>query len=113
MAEFSVRHLFLGKPIRTSEAQHERLTNLKALAVFASDALSSTAYATEEILVVLITAGAGALTISIPIAVAIIVLLGVVGLSYYQTIHAYPMGGGTYVVTKGPTGQARRGPRLG
>ena len=68
MAEFSLRHLFLGKPIPTSQAQHERLTNLKALAVFASDALSSTAYATEEILLVLITAGTGALSISIPLA---------------------------------------------
>jgi amino acid transporter len=105
MAEFSLRQFFLGKPIATSQAHHERLTNLKALAVFASDALSSTAYATEEILLVLIMAGAGALSISIPIAVAIIVLLGIVGLSYFQTIHAYPKGGGTYVVTKDNLGR--------
>ena len=108
MAEFSLRHLFLGKPIPTSEASHERLTNLKALAVFASDALSSTAYATEEILRLLVTAGTGALSISIPLAVAIIALLGIVGLSYYQTIHAYPMGGGTYVVTKDNLGSWAR-----
>ena len=57
MAEFSLRHLFLGKPIATSQAQHERLSKVKALAVFASDALSSTAYATEEILIVLTAGG--------------------------------------------------------
>jgi amino acid transporter len=76
------------------------LSKVKALAVFASDALSSTAYATEEILLVLVLAGAGALGLSIPIAIAIAILLVIVGTSYYQTIHAYPTGGGSYIVSK-------------
>ncbi len=100
MATVNLRRLLIGDPLATSQAQHERLGKLKALAVFASDALSSTAYATEEILFVLILAGTGALTLSIPVAAAIAVLLLIVGTSYYQTIHAYPNGGGSYIVSK-------------
>ncbi len=96
----NLRELLIGKPLATSQAQHERLSKVKALAVFASDALSSTAYATEEILLVLVLAGAGALGLSIPIASAIAILLVIVGTSYYQTIHAYPNGGGSYIVSK-------------
>lgn len=100
MATLNLRELIIGRPLATSQAQHERLSKRKALAVFASDALSSTAYATEEILVVLITAGALALTLSVPIAIAIAILLIIVAVSYYQTIHAYPNGGGAYIVSK-------------
>lgn len=100
MATINFRELLIGRPLATSQASHERLSKLKALAVFASDALSSTAYATEEILFVLILAGMGALNLSIPIAIAIAVLLIIVGISYYQTIHAYPNGGGAYIVSK-------------
>src|SRR5690554_5799566 len=100
MATFNLRRLLIGNPLATSQAHHERLSKPKALAVFASDALSSTAYATEEILVVLVTAGVGALALSIPVAGAIALLLFVVGTSYYQTIHAYPGGGGSYIVSK-------------
>lgn len=100
MATVNFRQLLLGKPLATSQAQHERLSKLKALTVFASDALSSTAYATEEILLVLVLAGTGFLYLSIPVAMAIAVLLLIVGTSYYQTIHAYPNGGGSYIVAK-------------
>jgi amino acid transporter len=100
MATVNLRQLLIGKPLATSQASHERLSKLKALAIFASDALSSTAYATEEILLVLILAGTGFLYLSIPVAMAIAVLLLIVGTSYYQTIHAYPNGGGSYIVSK-------------
>ena len=100
MATVNFRQLLIGKPLATSQAQHERLSKLKALTVFASDALSSTAYATEEILLVLVLAGTGFLYLSIPVAMAIAVLLLIVGTSYYQTIHAYPNGGGSYIVAK-------------
>jgi amino acid transporter len=89
-----------------SQARHERLSKTTALAVFASDALSSTAYATEEILRVLVLAGAGAVPLAVPIAVAIAGLLIVVATSYQQTVRAYPQGGGSYVVAHanlGPT----------
>jgi amino acid transporter len=100
MAPLNLRRLIIGRPIATSQAGHERLGKLKALAVFASDALSSNAYATEEILLVLVTAGAVALSLSIPIASAIVVLLVIVGISYYQIIRSYPTGGGTYIVSR-------------
>ena len=100
MASLNLRRLIIGSPIATSQAMHERLSKVKALAVFASDALSSNAYATEEILLVLVTAGAVALSISIPIAGAIAILLVIVGISYYQIIRSYPTGGGTYIVSR-------------
>ena len=100
MAALNLRRLLIGNPLATSEAQHQRLTKVKALAVFASDALSSNAYATEEILLVLVLAGAGALQISVELAAAIAALLVIVGTSYYQIIRSYPHGGGTYIVSK-------------
>ena len=81
-------------------AGHERLTKAKALAVLSSDALSSVAYATEEIMRVLLLAGTAALTTSLPIGGVLVVLLFVVGFSYRQTIKAYPTGGGSYIVAK-------------
>lgn len=96
----SVRRLALGSPISSEEAEEQRLSKVKALAVFSSDALSSSAYATDEILLVLVAAGAGALTRSIEIAVAIGVLLAIVTFSYRQTIRAYPSGGGSYIVAR-------------
>ncbi|MGL5081489.1 MAG: APC family permease [Microcoleaceae cyanobacterium] len=89
---------FLGKPLPTSAYSHERLSNVAGLAILASDALSSVAYATEEILLVLVLAGSGVLGLSLPISGAIVLLLGVVTLSYRQTIRAYPSGGGAYTV---------------
>lgn len=96
----SVRQLVLGKPLATDEAIHQRLSKAKALAVFSSDALSSTAYATEAILLVLLAAGTASLGISMWIALGIAALLLIVAFSYYQTIHAYPNGGGAYIVAK-------------
>src|SRR5262249_47299728 len=91
---------FLGSPLPTAQSRHERLGRATALAVFASDALSSVAYATEEILLVLILAGTIALSYSLPIGIAIAILIAIVVTSYRQTIRAYPQGGGAYIVTK-------------
>jgi amino acid transporter len=95
-----MRRVLIGKPIPTAHSIHERLTKTKALAIYSSDALSSVAYATEQILLVLVVAGSGAIGYSIPIALAITLLLVVVGSSYRQTIFAYPKGGGSYIVAK-------------
>ena len=96
------KRLVVGTPIASSEEEHQRIGKPVALAVFASDAISSTAYATEEILLVLLMAVAFPTSHSylVPIAIAAIVLLAIVGFSYTQTIHAYPDGGGAYVVSR-------------
>jgi amino acid transporter len=93
-----VRHALIGTPLPSAGILHERLNKIQALAVFSSDALSSVAYATEEILLVLVVAGTVALNLSLPIAIAIVTLLAIVASSYYQTIHGYPSGGGAYIV---------------
>jgi amino acid transporter len=95
-----LKRLFVGTPLPTAQSRHERLGKATALAVFASDALSSVAYATEEILLVLVLAGPAALSYLLPIGVAISVLIAIVISSYRQTIRAYPHGGGAYIVTK-------------
>src|SRR5256885_14951339 len=95
-----LKRLFVGTPLPTAQSRHERLGKSTALAVFASDALSSVAYATEEILLVLVLAGTVALSYSIPISVAIAILIAIVISSYRQTIRAYPQGGGAYIVSK-------------
>jgi amino acid transporter len=95
-----LKRFLVGTPLPTAQARHERLGKATALAVFASDALSSVAYATEEILLVLILAGTVALSYSLPIAVAIAILIAIVISSYRQTILAYPRGGGAYIVSK-------------
>ncbi len=94
------KRLILGSRLPLARARHERLGKAAGLAVFSSDALSSVAYATEEILRVLILAGAAALTLSIPIGLAIVILVAIVAASYRQTIRAYPQGGGAYIVVK-------------
>jgi amino acid transporter len=96
----ALKKLFVGSPIATAQARHERLSKRSALAVFASDALSSVAYATEEILLILVLAGSVALGYTVPIGIAIAVLIVLVASSYRQTILAYPQGGGAYIVTK-------------
>jgi len=100
----SLKRLLVGSPIRTARLAHERLTKKTALAVFSSDALSSTAYATEEILLVLAAAYVAGQGTSfnkvIPISIGIATLLVIVAISYRQTIHAYPSGGGAYIVAK-------------
>jgi amino acid transporter len=99
-----LRRRLIGRPYATAQLAHERLTKVKALAVFSSDALSSVAYATEQILVVLIAAGTAALTHVVPISVGIVILLALVAISYRQTIHAYPNGGGSYIVAHNELG---------
>ena len=100
-----LRRWLIGPPLPTERMRHERLGKAQALAVLSSDALSSTAYATEEILLVLTLAGTGAVRLSLPIAAAIATLLFIVASSYYQTVHAYPQGGGAYLVTKDNLGR--------
>ncbi|MEJ6740630.1 MAG: APC family permease, partial [Actinomycetota bacterium] len=93
----------LGRPLHTDQLEHERLGKPTALAVFASDALSSTAYATEEILhTLLVVGGVGMLAFGkvMPITIAVVVVLVIVMFSYRQTIKAYPSAGGAYIVTK-------------
>lgn len=86
--------------MKSTELDHEKLTKVKALAVLSSDALSSVAYGTEQILLVLMAAGFTAIWYSLPIALAVLALLAILILSYRQTIYAYPMGGGAYIVAK-------------
>ena len=100
-----IKRTVIGAPLSTAQAAHERLTKTKALAVLSSDALSSVAYATEEILHVLLLAGLGALALSLPIGAGIVALLLIVGISYRQTIKAYPAGGGSYIVAKDNLGE--------
>jgi amino acid transporter len=99
-----LKRWLVGPPMPLAQARHERLHKRVALAVFSSDAMSSVAYATEEILLVLVLAGAAAAHLSVPIALAITSLLIVVVISYQQTIHAYPSGGGSYIVARANLG---------
>jgi amino acid transporter len=95
----------IGRPLPTADAEHQAIGKRIGLAVFSSDALSSTAYATQEILVILAVAGTSALGYAFPIAIAIVALLAIVTISYQQTIHAYPSGGGAYIVSRDNLGQ--------
>ncbi|MBI3241670.1 MAG: APC family permease [Chloroflexi bacterium] len=101
----TLKTLLIGPRLLTADAPHQTISKKVGLAVFASDALSSTAYATDEILLILILAGTGALSLSLPIALTIAVLLAVVTISYEQTIHAYPSGGGAYIVSRDNLGE--------
>ncbi len=94
----AVRDRLLGTSMSNARLHEERLSKKVALAIFSSDALSSTAYATQEILLILVLAGSGAMTHSLPISAAIVLLLGIVVVSYRQVIRAYPAGGGAYTV---------------
>jgi len=100
----SLKRLLVGSPIRTARLAHERLTKKTALAIFASDALSSTAYATEQILLVLAASYVAGQSVAfgrvVPISIAIGALLVIVAISYRQTIYAYPSGGGAFIVAK-------------
>jgi amino acid transporter len=99
-----LKRLLVGAPMPLAQARHERLSKTVALAVFSSDALSSVAYATEEILLILMLAGTAAAHLTVPVALAIAGLLAVVSVSYQQTIHAYPSGGGSYIVARANLG---------
>ena len=100
----AVKRLLLGRPLASEEAHHQLLPKILALPIFASDALSSVAYATEEIMLVLLLAGTAMdpgknLGKSLGIAVAVGILMAIVVISYRQTVRAYPNGGGAYIVT--------------
>ena len=95
-----LKRLFIGRKIASAKQEHQLLPKTLALPIFSSDALSSNAYATEEMMLVLTLAGAGALSLMLPIAGAIALLLAIVVLSYQQTVRAYPHGGGSYIVAK-------------
>jgi amino acid transporter len=99
----ALKQLLIGKPISSAEEHHQRLSKKIALPVFASDAISSTAYATDEILVVIVLGagvGVGAFHTLVPIAIVVCALMAIVVSSYRQTIHAYPSGGGAYIVSR-------------
>jgi amino acid transporter len=100
-----IKRLVVGEPIPSHLAHHERLSRFTGLAVLSSDPLSSVAYATEEILRVLVLVGVGALGFATPIAFVIAAILAIVVFSYRQTIHAYPSGGGAYIVAKDNIGE--------
>src|SRR5512136_3097064 len=93
-----LRQIVIGTPIPTEREVHERLSKVRGLAIFSSDALSSVAYGTEEILRALVLAGTAALALSLPVGLAIVAVLVMVAVSYFQTVHAYPSGGGAYIV---------------
>src|SRR5260370_34522134 len=96
----NVKRVLIGAPIASAQAEHERLTKFKALAVLSSDAISSVAYATEAILISLVAAGSSHLGLTLPITFPTVCLLAIVAISYRQTIPAYPNGGGSYIVAK-------------
>ena len=101
------RRLMFGRPLASEEEAGERLSKRKALAIFSSDAISSSAYATEEILKALLLAGVGvaALSLALPVSIGLALLLGVVALSYRMIVVAYPTGGGSYSVSKATFGR--------
>jgi amino acid transporter len=101
----TLRSWLIGHRLSTADAAHQTIGKAVGLAVFASDALSSTAYATQEILVILAAAGTASFGIVFPISLAIVLLLGIVTISYEQTIHAYPDGGGAYIVARDNLGE--------
>jgi amino acid transporter len=96
----SWRYWLIGRPLPTADAPHQTIGKLVGLAVFAGDALSSVAYAPQETLVILAAAGTAGFRYAFPIAVVVTVLLAIVTLSYQQTIHAYPNGGGAFIVAR-------------
>ncbi len=103
-----VKRVLVGRPLATSESEHQRIPKVIALAVFSSDAISSTAYAAEEILFVTALGGSSldkGLSVLVPIAIAVAILLTIVVVSYRQTIFAYPSGGGSYVVSRENLGE--------
>jgi len=102
---YQFKRFVVGKPIPSHLAHHERLSRVTGLAVLSSDPLSSVAYATEEILRVLVLVGAGALGLAAPIAFVIASILAIVVFSYRQTLHAYPSGGGAYIVARENLGE--------
>jgi len=100
-----LKRWLVGDPLKTAQAAHERLSKTLALAIFSSNAISSVAYATEEILLVLVLAGTAAIAWSIPVSFAILFLVVVLTISYRQIIYEYPEGGGAYIVARNNLGE--------
>ncbi len=100
-----LKRWLVGDPLKSTQAAHERLSKTLALAIFSSNAISSVAYATEEILLVLILAGTAAIAWSIPVSFAILFLVVVLTISYRQIIYEYPEGGGAYIVARNNLGE--------
>ncbi|TBL81581.1 APC family permease [Paenibacillus thalictri] len=100
MATRTLKRLLFGKPLKSSQMESERMPVWKGLPILSSDALSSVAYGTEQILLELATVGAAVFYFSLPVAISIIVLIGILVMSYRQVIDAYPQGGGAYMVAK-------------
>ncbi len=100
-----LKRWLVGDPLKTTQAAHERLSKTLALAIFSSNAISSVAYATEEILLVLILAGSAAVSWSIPVSIAILILTLILTISYRQIIYEYPEGGGAYIVARSNLGE--------
>ena len=98
-ATATLKRVVLGRPQATQEYRHSLLPKWVALPIFSSDPFSSVAYATQEMMLVLVLAGAGAFSLVRPLSAAVAVILAVVVVSYRQTVHAYPNGGGAYVVS--------------
>lgn len=96
----SIKRFLIGRPLKSHELGEQKLTRLKALAILSSDALSSVAYGTEQILIVLATVSTMAFWYNIPIAIGVLFLLTALILSYRQIIFSYPQGGGAYIVSK-------------
>jgi amino acid transporter len=101
----SWRNYLIGRPLQTADAPHQTIGKFLGLAVFSSDALSSVAYAPQELFLVLAVAGVASFKLALPIAIAIVVLLVILTVSYEQTIHAYPGGGGAYIVARDNLGE--------
>ena len=100
-----LKRWLVGDPLKTTQARDERLSKTLALAIFSSNAISSVAYATEEILLVLVLAGTAAVAWSLPISLAILFLVVVLTISYRQIIYEYPDGGGAYIVARNNLGE--------
>src|SRR3982750_4715807 len=100
-----LKRILFARPLASDRLEHERLNKKTALAVLSSDAISSVAYATDQILLVLAVLGAAAMSYVVPISAVIVALLVLVALSYRQTVFAYPNGGGSYTVAKDNLGQ--------
>lgn len=105
MAAMTLKRWLVGDPLKSAQAAHQRLPKTIALAIFSSNAISSVAYATEEILLVLVLAGTAAMAWSIPISLSILLLIAILAISYRQIIYEYPEGGGAYVVARANLGE--------
>src|SRR5215510_2882210 len=99
-----LRDILIGPPISTKQLHEKKLNKVRALAAFSPDALSSIAYANQEIYLGLLVAGSAGLVMAWPIGLAIVFVLTIAAISYYQTIHAYPSGGGSYIVARSNLG---------